>query len=184
MALTRRDNLDSGLNLIPIMNLVAILIPFLLMAAEFVQLAVVDSTLPSLAPAPTPVPTDVDTDLTLSLAITESGLTILGAEPVLASGTPAGKSSTESTQPTIPCRHGARCSTPEDYDWSELTRLLSLVKDEYPNTENVILVPDSHTPYEVIVRAMDATREDVAHVGSDGRPRPLFPAVILAGGPA
>ena len=41
------------LNLIPIMNLVTILIPFLLMAASFISLAVIDTTLPAIGD-PTP----------------------------------------------------------------------------------------------------------------------------------
>ena len=46
------------LNLVPIMNLVTILIPFLLLSVQFVSLAVIDSTLPAIGP-PAP-PSEVD----------------------------------------------------------------------------------------------------------------------------
>ena len=48
MAVKRRVMDAPELNLVPIMNLVTILIPFLIMAAQFVQLAVIDSTLPAI----------------------------------------------------------------------------------------------------------------------------------------
>ena len=79
----RPNNKGEELNLIPIMNLVSILIPFLLMAAQFVTLAVIDSTLPAIGP---PVPVDNPPDkppLMLSVAITNEGFTILGADAVL-----------------------------------------------------------------------------------------------------
>ena len=40
----RRTTEETPLDLVPIMNLVTILIPFLLMSAQFVTLAVIDST--------------------------------------------------------------------------------------------------------------------------------------------
>ena len=54
MAVQRRKEEEQELNLTPIMNLVTILIPFLIMAAQFVNLAVIDSTLPAIGP-PQPV---------------------------------------------------------------------------------------------------------------------------------
>lgn len=48
MAVKRRAMAEQELDLIPIMNLVTILIPFLIMAAQFVNLAVIDSTLPAI----------------------------------------------------------------------------------------------------------------------------------------
>ena len=42
MAVKRKKR--SDLDLVPIMNLVTILIPFLIMAAEFIQLAVIDGS--------------------------------------------------------------------------------------------------------------------------------------------
>ena len=37
-------------------------------------------------------------------------------------------------------------------------------------------------PYEVLVKVMDAAREDVGQPSADGQPRPLFPLVVMAGG--
>jgi hypothetical protein len=181
MAVKRRSGADQELNLIPIMNLVTILIPFLLMAAEFVQLAVIDSTLPAIGP-PQPVEEEPDKPpLNLSLAITDKGITVLGADAVLnpEGGAPA---EGEERPPTVPCKTGGECNALDDYDWDELTRILGLIKDEYPDDENVILVPDSRVQYEIIVTTMDSSREDRANPGPDGKARLLFPFVVIAGG--
>ena len=73
----------EDLDLVPIMNLVTILIPFLLMASSFVTLAAIDSTLPAIGP---PVPVEEEPDkppLNLSIAVTDEGFTIMGADAVL-----------------------------------------------------------------------------------------------------
>lgn len=184
-----RRSLPDGeeLNLIPIMNLVSILIPFLLMAAQFVHLAVIDSTLPAIGP-PQETPPDEDDEppLQLSVVLTGKGITVAGADAVLnpegAEGAAAAAPAEgEEAQPTIPCKD-PNCATPESYDYEELTRLLGLIKDEYPDDENVIMVPESRIPYEVIVMTMDASREDKSSSGEDGKPRTLFPFVVIAGG--
>jgi hypothetical protein len=59
---------------------------------------------------------------------------------------------------------------------------MNLIKDKYPDDENVILVPESSIPYEVIIMTMDATRSDKETKDSDGKFRSLFPNVVIAGG--
>ena len=185
MAVERRKSLHvEELNLVPIMNLVTILIPFLLMAAEFVHLAVIDSTLPAIG-KPEVVEQDPNEKppLVLSVHITDEGLTIAGADHVL-NPQEAGAEAPEKEEdkgPTIPCKE-TPCAGVDSYDWAELTRLLNLIKDEYPDDENVSLVPESDIRYEVIVKVMDYTREDREKKDKDGKPRLLFPYVVIAGG--
>lgn len=74
----RRTAEEAPLDLVPIMNLVTILIPFLLMSAQFVTLAVIDSTLPAIGP-PQEVQEEPDEPpLMLSIAVTDQGFTVLG----------------------------------------------------------------------------------------------------------
>jgi len=186
MAVKRRQEDAQELNLIPIMNLVTILIPFLIMAAEFVQLSVIDSTLPAIGP-PQPVEEEPEKPpLNLSLAVTDAGITVLGADAVLnpegAEGEAAPAAEGEERPPTVPCKSGDTCTGVDDYDWPELARILGLIKDEYPDDENVIIVPDSRIRYEIIVKVMDESRDDPNQQGPDGRARTLFPYVVIAGG--
>ena len=178
---------EVELNLVPIMNLVTILIPVLLLSVQFMNLALIDSTLPAIGPPPdTPPEEDEDPPLVLSVLITAKGFTIAGADAVLkpegeAAAAPA-PAEGEEAEPTVPCTDDGQCGTPEDYDYAELTRLLALIKTEYPDDENVILVPESEVVYEVIVRTMDASRDDLENPNPDGTRRSLFPYVVIAGG--
>jgi len=158
----RRRETESGeLNLVPIMNLVSILIPFLLVAAQFVNLAVVDTSLPGIQgqdsdPVEPP-------ERQISVAITGEGLTVLGANDVLGVQDTGGFD--------IP-------STGQDHDTRELTRVLGLVKDEAPEIEDIVLVPDSSIAYEDLIDVMDAARSESQAEGG----RLLFPNQVIAGG--
>lgn len=172
MGVKRRETEEAALDLVPIMNLVTILIPFLLMSSQFVSLAVIDSTLPAIGePQET---TDTDEPLNLSVLITSDGFNITGADEVL-------PEDDAQSGPIVECVENG-CPTPESYNYTELTRRLGLVKDEHSDEENVILVPNSKVSYEVLVLTMDAARENDEEKGSDGKPRTLFPFVVIAGG--
>jgi biopolymer transport protein ExbD len=165
------------LDLVPIMNMVTILIPFLLMAAQFITLSVIDSTLPAIGGAPPPDATPPERPpLNLKVLVTSEGFTIATDVAVLPAQGNAG--------PTVPCK-APGCPTIDAYDFEQLTRLLSEIKDEYGHEENVILVPENHIRYEVLIKTMDATREDPNQkVETDAGPKnkELFPFVVIAGG--
>jgi hypothetical protein len=165
------------------MNLVTILIPFLLMSAQFVHLAVIDSTLPAIGPPQEVEQEDTEPPLMLSIAMTDQGFTILGDNGVVTGEPEEGAEPVDPSEaePTIPCKERP-CADVESYDYDELTRMIGLIKDEYPEDENVILVPESRISYEVLVRTMDASREDAKNKAADGTPRLLFPFVVIAGG--
>ena len=184
MAVKRRLQKAEELNLVPIMNLVTILIPFLIMAAQFVQLAVIDSTLPAIG---TPQPSDEKPDkppLNLSLAITDRGITIMGADAVLHPEGAPPTAEGEARPPTVPCKSGGVCTNVDDYKWEELTKKLSEIKTVYPDESdaNVILVPDNQVKYEILVKTMDASRDNPKDKTEDDKARLLFPNVVIAGG--
>jgi len=98
----------------------------------------------------------------LSILVEVDGFRLLGNSD----GIPAGGEGL-----ALPC--GGDCG-PDDYDYAGLTAALTVVKHAHPHAENLILVPSSRAPYEVIIGAMDAARADGA--------RALFPYVVIAGG--
>ena len=188
---------DMQLDLIPIMNLVSILIPFLLLASGQVQLAIIDSTMPAIgAPSEAEPPEEEEEPpLNLSVVITEKGFSIKHnkmpklegeAAPVPAEG--------EEDGPTLPCKDDrgepvTKCETPDSYDYLGLTKNLVEVQKEYARTDDtsVILAPESKVQYEVLIRTMDATRDelglgDQANMDEDGKVNELFPFVVVAGG--
>lgn len=171
------------LNLVPIMNLVTILIPVLLMAIKSLELAVIDTKLPAIG-APAPPSDDVPDKppLNISVAITNSGFRIIGADNYLYPEGPPPKAEGGQAPPTIPCKSNASCRNTEDYDFSELTKKLMTIKDmaidEERDSDNVIFMPSSNTRYEVLVKSMDAARKS----GKGETSKKLFPNVVFAGG--
>lgn len=166
---------DPTLNLIPILNMVSLLIPVLLMAAQFVALGVIDSTLPSIG---TPKdasqsPEEAAKPLLLSVKITGAGFSVHGADAALGVAPGAGRS--------VPCP-SQPCGSATAYDYAELRRVLNLVKDQHPTERTVIVAPEARVPYEVLVRVMDTSREDPSRPNAEGQPRELFPTVVIAGG--
>lgn len=162
----RRESESAILDLVPIMNLVSILIPFLLMGTTFVELAVVETTAPAICSSG--CGDEIDTPrLKLSVAVTRTGLYIQGTEGVLE----------EAEQGFfIACTTGS-CVNDDSYDYVELTRLLALVKDEHPYTEDLTLVPDGRVPYNSLIGVMDAARDDPRNGGQR-----MFPYQTVAGG--
>jgi|ETNmetMinimDraft_30_1059905.scaffolds.fasta_scaffold27696_2 biopolymer transport protein ExbD len=190
-------------NLVPIMNLVTILIPFLLLTVQFVHLAVIDSSLPAIgAPKATTDQIDPKPPLMLTVAVTDRGFIVGGNAAILSTGTDeevgqiTDVAQAVEREPTIKltsdtayceslyCRGLDSNCTGADYtpchNFSALTDLLVKVKAEYPDEQNVILIPESEVVYENIVYTMDATRDHMPE-GAEKREL-LFPFVVIAGG--
>lgn len=167
----------DDLNLIPIMNLVTLLIPFLLLSAQFVSYAVIDSTLPAVCATRCDDDAPPDQPLNLTLALSASGYVLRGESerhPNLGEGA------------TFPCRTPG-CSGPllDAWDVAGLRAALVDLKHDHPYEDHAILVPSPDVPYEAMILAMDALREDPDQPGDgacDGRC--LFPLVTIAGGVA
>jgi len=181
MSKGKRNADAEELDLVPIMNLVTILIPFLLMASSFVTLAAIDSTLPAIGPPQESTEVDEEEEkLNLSIAVTNEGYTVMGGDGTLRSDAPDGEKGA-----TLPCKPSG-CQTPDSYDAKGLTELLSDIKDRWEDEENVILVPESQIAYETLIVTMDAAREDPDKKETDEnggqRNRLLFPNVVIAGG--
>ncbi len=170
---------EGEISILPVMNLVSILIPFLLMTTQFVHLSAIDTLAPVLAAPGDPAEGSEDA-VTLLVILGSRGITIAGADPVVyPQGAPA--EAPLSRPPTLPC--AGACTSVDSYDWRGLTATLSRIKDAWPEEEDLLLLPEDDLPYEVIVAAMDASRADRGARGLDGRPRALFPRVVLASGP-
>ena len=167
MAHVRKQN-DASLELMPVMNLVTILIPLLLVTAQVVNLSVIDSTVPGIIKQ-TEEP--VDPGLQLTVAITDQGLALKGDGEVLP----------DAGSLELPCS-AAPCQGVQSYDYRGLTDLLGRVKDAHPDEQTLILLPEERVSYEVLVKVMDAAREDLDQRTAEGESRPLFPQVVMAGG--
>lgn len=164
MPTPRRPGRRDKLELLPVMNLVTILIPMLLAAAELAELAVVDTTVPAISDAPTPGPETPDP---LVLTVSSTGVAVDGVEGA------------DNARTDLRCA-GDVCARVADYPLDALTQALAAAKDDRPDDERVTIVTDDDVPYGVLVAVMDAAREAPGAPGEAARP--LFPRVVVAGG--
>lgn len=165
MGLRPRRGASPGvgdLDLLPVMNLISLLIPFLLTATSFVSYASLAAAVPQVVAEPS-----ANKDRPVLVVIAADGLRVdasgLGLGALDGSRIPCGEGG---------CEEGA-------YDLDSLGKLLGEVKKLRPDAEDVILMPEATVPYEVIISVMDAARE---RQEADG-PHPLFPNLGLGASP-
>jgi len=168
------------INILPIMNVFCILIPFLLLSATFVQLTIVDTTLPAARnPNKTiteesPTPTPEEKHLNLTVMVTNEGFSIAGYGGVLSVEE---EKAEEGKKPktVIEKKDG-------EYDFNRLKEILVRIKEAYPGQYSIIILPEKQILYDDIITLMD-------HARSYKKKRPdgsevdelLFPNPVLAG---
>ncbi len=153
------------LNMIPIMNLFIVLIPFLLAAAAFYQVGVIPTSTPQNTPNQTDVPKTPVT-VTLNAVVRTDGLTVtaastsLGPEEVAALGF------------EVP-RKG------DGYDTELLQTKLAEIKASYPKSNTILLMPQDDVQYAHLVALLDAMRERPVK-GKVDVFEPLFPVTVFS----
>jgi biopolymer transport protein ExbD len=129
------------MNLIPFMNLMSALIPFLLATAAFTSIAVIDINLP---PSATPgkkkedKPKKKEEDLVLTVLISDQGFTVGARGGFL---------------PTVKKEGGK-------YSYEKLAEQLTKVKESFQDREEIIITSEPDIVYEVIIKVMDQCREN------------------------
>jgi biopolymer transport protein ExbD len=169
----RKKQIDKGPedpDLIPIMNLVCLLIPFLLLTATFVQYAVINVNAPRFNQSASQAPPPDRLPLNLTVLVTDQGFTITARGQNLGAGA-VGIDASANAGPTIPKK---RISGKMDYDFAELSKKVRELKEENDEESQINIGAERNIEYEVIVQIMDATRLD-----DKGE---LFPNVVLLGG--
>jgi biopolymer transport protein ExbD len=163
---------ESGeLNIVPYLDILVNLIMFLLVTqATLVSLGLINVTAPSYAVAGPGTPTPPGGEnLRLTVGISQDGFYIAAKGGVLPGEvettgeiTPDGVTR---SAPTVPKRADGT------FDYAGLTVKLRTIKTAFPKAESIFVAADDNIPYEILVRTLDASRED-------GR-GPLFPAVAF-----
>ncbi|MCB9663656.1 MAG: biopolymer transporter ExbD [Alphaproteobacteria bacterium] len=161
-----RPSAPPRLDLLPVMNLVTLLIPFLLASAQFVELAVVDTTLPALVVDPV----HDDERLDLTVLVHDGGYRLTTRD---------GFGGPEPRHVDLPCL-APTCPGAGAYDTTALTAQLAEIKDRHPAHRVVNVIATDDVPYDVLLATLDATREDPADRDTHGRARPLFPHPVIA----
>ena len=194
------------LNLTPMMNLIAILIPALLVSTVFVEIAVINVSAPAIGTAPDQPPPKDKPDkppLNLTVTITDKGFTLAGSGGVVDT---IGKKKGGDKGPTIPIvqkevscqrflntwppprsknRDQPKCSVGEEsrtfwvYDRETLQKKFIELKDAFPEEKRMIIAAEEDIEFEAITDVMDTGR-DIKNEGDERRE--LFPEVVLSPG--
>ena len=129
---------DAEINITPVMNIFVILIPFLLLTATFVKIAIIEFSLPSLDSK-----SGVDAQQLKDLTVLVVGIKPEGFQI----------KTSERSYPLI----GKRANG--DFDYAALYARLKEIKDRYPQLEDVIISPAPEIRYQIIVKVLDNCRE-------------------------
>jgi biopolymer transport protein ExbD len=161
LRLKRKEMEDGEPNLVPIMNMFLVIIPFLLMSASFYQIKAVNTSIPVLSSgADTPRENDF-ISLTVVAEIKEKSIKVSVMSDKL-----TGKELEQfKTEYPVENKSG--------YAMDKFSKHLQMIKMKYPKSETLILIPDSSVDYETIIRAMDTARKTGETT--------LFPNVVLSG---
>jgi biopolymer transport protein ExbD len=158
---------DENVNLVPIMNLFVVLIPFLLLSAAFFHISVINASVPALQKDRNDL-AKTDVAVTMMVRMLPEAFKITASSDVLA------RSELDELRAEIP-REG------EGKGFQEFSNQLFACKQRYPKSDTMLLVPDASIEYQEVIRAMDAGRwMDTLEEGEKVRYE-LFPNVVISG---
>ncbi len=153
---------DTELNMVPIMNMFMVLIPFLLMSASFYQIKAINTSVPVHADTHADdVSKNEKEKITVVLELKEKEIRVSAL-----SETP--NDLFLSDLKTVISRQ-----TDNEASTSELVDYLKALKSQYPASDTLILIPDEEVLYREIVQTMDSAR--------DLKKEKLFPNIVLSG---
>ena len=126
---------DVDVNIIPVMNIFLLLIPFLLLTAAFVRLAIVEISLPTLGAKQTQQPPE--NLVAIFLSVKKTGFQL--------------KSPGFKFKPVNKVNNR--------YDYEKIIEQLIQIKTKHPHAEEILIIPESEVKYDIIIKVMDRCRE-------------------------
>ncbi|HTR97633.1 MAG TPA: biopolymer transporter ExbD [Candidatus Acidoferrales bacterium] len=137
-----RTTVNCDLELRPLMNVFIVLIPMLLMSAVFMEIRVIEMSLPRRAASVAALPAAAPLELELHV---ESGAYVL-----------AGRGVTPASFARKPA--SARDGAPDATTSAQLESALAAIVAAHPGTRDIKIVVESPTRYQEIVSLMDLAR--------------------------
>ncbi|MBN2297792.1 MAG: biopolymer transporter ExbD [Deltaproteobacteria bacterium] len=152
---------EIDLDMVPIMNMFLVLIPFLLMSASFFHLRAINTSVPVLAQGSSLQEEKSDIKLTVIVELEEKGIHLSAISDEVDS------SVIDSFEEQV------AVTDSDEYPMDALSTSLRRIKAQYPASDTLIIIPESNVIYDTIIRTMDVARS------SDESE--LFPNVVLSG---
>lgn len=168
MSLSRRRRVEEEeieLDMVPIMNMFLVLIPFLLLSASFFHIKAINTSVPVLSSTETSldptVPQKSQVKVTVIVELKENAIVITAMSDEL------------KYEELVKLEADIPVSNAQEYPMGDLAAQLRYIKDTYPKSDTLILVPASTVVYGTIIETMDMARS--------AESTEMFPNVVLSG---
>lgn len=153
---------DVEIDMVPIMNMFLVLIPFLLISSSFLHLKAINTSVPVQSASLVEVVDDKKSDIKLTLLVTLDQKKI----NVAVSADELNDKDKQSLSFEI-------SESGSNLDYSAFTQKITSIKAAYPLSDTILLTPADDVTYESIIKVMDA--------GRGSSTQTLFPHVVLSG---
>jgi biopolymer transport protein ExbD len=157
----RRAEQDTDLDLVPIMNMFLVMIPFLLLSASFFHLSAINTSVPVLSSSEGAGAAENTVQVTVIVQLEEKGIHVSAMSDEV-------DDKTLRNLETYIAQEGQA-----QYPLEKLSMFLQDIKNSYPRSDTVIIIPEDSILYDTIIKTMD-----VARYSNDAQ---LFPNVVISG---
>ncbi len=160
-----RGDLDVEIDMVPVMNMFLVLIPFLLMSSGFLHLKAINTSVPVKSETE-----NVLQNLNEKPDIKVTAILELGVDRVKIYG--VSNELTEKQLDKFDARVKLGKTGKSTDEMIQLSQKIQVLLEAYPKSDTVIIVPAPDVVYDSIVMAMDASRSF--------KGKKLFPNVVIS----
>ncbi len=164
-------DIDVDIDMVPVMNMFLVLIPFLLMSSSFLHIKAINTSVPVKSETMEQIqsrPSDIAITAVVAIRMDELVLEAtseeLDEEQLQKLGTRIQQKTPLTADPST--RETGKPAL------LQLSQALQVIKSQYPRSDTVILIPEQRVLYDTIVATMDAARQ----MGET----PLFKNLVLS----
>ena len=160
----KRQQEETDVDMVPIMNMFLVLVPFLLMSASFMHIKAINTSVPVLGEASQASVPDAEKIIkaTVIAEIKSDSIQLTLNSDEL------GPDEIKKWSETI------ASSESKEYQFAALQEYLKRLKSTYPASDTMIIIPDSEVLYDTIIQTMDVARYTEDKIN-------LFPNVVISG---
>jgi biopolymer transport protein ExbD len=151
---------DVDLDMVPIMNMFLVLIPFLLLSASFFHLRAINTSVPVLGQSEENGGVEKKVKLTIILELHNNTINLSAVSDEI------------DYEILTSMERKFEKNKSKEYPMDHLVAFMKEIKNSYPASDTLILIPDESILYDTIIQTMDVAR--------NFDDNPLFPNVVLS----
>ena len=159
----KRQQEDTDVDMVPIMNMFLVLVPFLLMSASFMHIKAINTSVPVLGEA-----SKASADVEKTIKVTVIAEIKPDSIQLSLNSDALGPDEIKKWSEAI------ASSESKEYQFITLQDYLKRLKSAYPASDTMIIIPDSEVLYDTIIQTMDVARFTEDKIN-------LFPNVVISG---